>query len=172
MTGNMTNKLILILLAVTVSGSVMYAQKTDISVRAYPSSWYNGYFEPGMDGGGLMIGYHRLISPKTRLNVYAEFSVLRSRNELMLGLGLRRIIWQKNRFGFSGDVNILNGFDLYRPSLLYVGGAELLAEAEYRIGRRLYLFLSAGGRYTVCPGYRKFVIWRYNSWPVGIGIRF
>ncbi|MFO7617434.1 MAG: hypothetical protein R6V75_09300 [Bacteroidales bacterium] len=146
------------------------AQRFEIQARAYPSSWYNGWFEPAIDGGGLLVGYHPRLSNKLEMNINGEFSILRARSELILGLGFRHTIWQSGRLSLTGEANLLNGLGLFRPTPLWVGGGELLARGGIRIGKRATLFLSAGARYTACPGYRAHGPWRQNAWPIGIGI--
>ena len=168
----MTTKLISILLLLVLPLSAIRAQKIDLQVRTYPSSWYNGWYEPALDGGGLMIGYHPRLTDKLALNVNGEFAILRARNEVILGLGLRRSVWQSGRWSLSGEANLLNGLGLYRPNPLWVGGGEILVRGGVRIGKTAFLFLSAGVRYTICPGYRVHGPWRHNAWPVGIGIAF
>ncbi len=166
-----------------------HSQHLDLSLRAFPSSWYNTYFEPGLDGGGLAVSWHPELNSKWQLNISGEFSVLRMRNETLLGLGINRTLFtfynKKGtageagkgqaatpvRFRISIDGNLLNGISLYQPSPLYVGGAEAAVRFDYHLSRRIALFASIGARATFCPGYRDFGIWRYNSWPLAIGIR-
>jgi hypothetical protein len=149
------------------------AQKLDISFRSYPSSWYNGYFEPAIDGSGLTLAWHPRITDKLSLTLSGEFDILRARSELLIGTGVTRSLWTKNRLTLSLGASLLNGIDLYKPHPLYVGGAEALLRLDYKIGKKnTSLFALIGARYTVCPGYREYGVWRYNSWPVGIGIGF
>lgn len=168
----MTTRILIIVLFLAGFVPALKAQKIEIDLRAYPSSWYNGWFEPGVDGGALIAGYHHPLSGKYYINITGEYAILGSRNELLLGTGIRRILWEKNRFRLSAEANLLNGMGLYRPAPLYSGGGEILFQFAWRIGKKLNLHLGAGGRYTLCPGYREFGVWRYNSWPVGIGIGF
>jgi len=150
----------------------LQAQKIDISIRAFPSSWYNSYFEPGMDGMGLCLTYHPILDKLHRLNVSGEYSVLRSRNEVLLGFGINRTFWQAEHFRISIEANILNGIDLYKPYPLYAGGLEAVVRFDYYVKKRLSLFAGIGARYIVCPGYRSFGVWKHSSWPVMIGMRF
>lgn len=150
----------------------VHAQQTDISVRAYPSSWYNSYFEPGFDGMGLCVAYHPILSKIIRLNISAEFSVLRSRNTALLGFGINKSIWQARHFRISAEANLLSGIELYKPGPLYVGGIEGVARFDYYVNKRMALFFGIGARYTVSPGYRSFGVWKHNSWPVMVGVRF
>lgn len=163
---------LLLLLTVLISAGGLRAQQTDISIRAFPSSWYNSYFEPGFDGMGLAVAYHPILNKMNRLNFSGEFSVLRSRNELLFGFGINRTFWQAERFRISLEANLLNGIDLYKHYPLYVGGIEGLVRFDYYIKKKLTLFIGAGARGTICPGYREIGIWKYNSWPVVAGVRF
>lgn len=171
-TGKMRGRrhsIILLLLFCFVS---LQGQQTDISVRVFPSSWYNKYFEPGFEGGGICAAYHPILSKVLRLNVSAEYSFLRTRNEVLLGFGINKTIWQAERFRVSMEANLLNGIDLYRPAPLYAGGIESVGRFDFYLTRKLTLFLGIGVRYLVCPGYRSYGVWRYSSWPVMLGVRF
>ncbi|MFA5815586.1 MAG: hypothetical protein WC865_08195 [Bacteroidales bacterium] len=168
------NKILQLLLLVTlfVTTNSIQAQKTDISIRVFPSSWYNSYYEPGFDGGGLCVTYHPILNKIYRLNISGEFSVLRSRNEVLLGFGINKTIWQAERFRVSTEANLLNGIDLYKPYPLYVGGIEVLGRFDYYLKKKLTLFAAIGARVTVCPGYRSFGVWKHSSWPIMVGVRF
>jgi hypothetical protein len=168
------NKILLLLfLASFLTGiNAVKAQQTDISVRAFPSSWYNSYFEPGLDGLGLAVAYHPILNKLYRLNISGEFSVLRSRNEFLLGFGINKTFWQAERFRVSLEANLLNGIDLYKPAPMYVGGIEGVARIDYYIKKKLTLFLGIGARATLSPGYRDIGVWKHSSWPVSLGIRF
>jgi len=168
------NKILQLLLLSTlfVTSNSLQAQKTDISIRVFPSSWYNSYFEPGFDGGGICITYHPILNKYCRLNISGEFSVLRSRNEVLLGFGINKTIWQAKRFRISAEANVLNGIDLYKPYPLYVGGIEAVGRFDYYLKKKLTLFTGIGARATVCPGYRSFGVWKHSSWPLMVGVRF
>lgn len=171
---------LILFLLLLVSGSiqaqraqlVQRAQRSEISVRAFPSSWYNSYFEPGLDGMGLSVAFHPVLKKSWWLNVIAEFSVLRSRNEFLLGAGINKSLWQTKGLRIGLETNLLNGVDLYRPLPLYVGGVEGAARFDYTVKNKLTLFFGIGARYTICPGYRDYGVWKHNSWPLAIGVRF
>ncbi len=149
------------------------AQKLDISFRSYPSSWYNGYFEPAVDGSGLTLAWHPRISDKMHLTLSGEFDILRARSEFLIGTGVTRSLWTKNRLMLSIGASLLNGIDLYKPHPLYVGGAEAALRFDYKIGKKsTSLFALFGARYTVCPGYLEYGVYQYTSWPLGIGLSF
>ena len=148
------------------------AQQKDISLRVFPSSWYNSYFEPGIDGFGLAAAYHPILNKVSRLNISGEFSVLRARNELLLGFGYNHTIGQTKKFSVSVEANLLSGVDLFKPAPIYVGGLEAGARFDYYLRRGKALFAGFGARQTFCPGYRTYGVWKYNSWPVTVGIRF
>jgi hypothetical protein len=150
----------------------LQAQKTDISIRIFPSSWYNSHYEPAIDGAGLAVAYHPILNKNLRLNISGEFSVLRSRNEALLGLGINKTFWQAKHFRLSLEGNLLNGVGLYRPFPLYVGGLEALFRFDYYVKKKLTLFIAIGARATVCPGYGSIGVWHHSSWPVMVGIRF
>lgn len=150
----------------------MQAQQTDISLRAFPSSWYNGYYEPGFDGGAIGVAYHPIMNKIIRLNISGEFSVLRSRNEFLVGFGINKTFWQAKRFRVSIEANLLNGIDLFRPRPLYVGGAEGGGRFDFYAKRKLTLFTGIGARYTICPGYRDIGVWKHSTWPITLGVRF
>jgi hypothetical protein len=170
---NKTTKLFLPLVVVlALTAGHLRAQKTDISIRAFPSSWYNSYFEPALDGFGLCYTYHPILNKVYRLNISGEFSVLRARNELLLGFGINKTFWQAEHFRISLEANLLNGIDLYKPYPLYVGGIEGVARFDYYVKKGLSLYIGIGARYTLCPGYRTYGVWRHNSWPLMLGIRF
>jgi hypothetical protein len=158
--------LLVLLLCVRVQ-----AQQTDITLRAYPSSWYNSFFEPGIDGYGIGAAYHPILNKTLRLNVSGEFAVLRSRNEVLLGFGINNTFWQAKHFRVSLEANLLNGIDLYKPVPLYVGGMEGGARFDYYVKKRVTLFTGIGARYMVCPGYKDIGVWKHSSWPVVLGIR-
>jgi hypothetical protein len=169
-----SNKLFTIALSVIlISVPIrLHAQQNEISVRTFPSSWYNSYFEPGFDGAGIAYAYHPLLNKVTRLNISGEFDVLRSRNEFLLGFGINKTFIQAEHFRISLEANILNGIDLYKPSPLYVGGLEGGIRMDYYLKKRLSIFLSIDGRLTFCPGYRNIGVWKHSSWPVTLGLRF
>ncbi len=166
----MTSRKLVLIVTLFPVAILLQAQDFDLSLRAYPSTWYNGYFEPGMDGGGLALAWRPKFNDRTRFIVSGEFGVLKTRNECYAGLGFTRTILSGNHITLSGVAGLLNGFGLYRPKLLYTGGAEAYMRFDYRIGKRASLFAIIGARYTLCPGYREYGVWRYSSWPVGIGI--
>jgi hypothetical protein len=172
MAGNMNIKTFTLILLLVCGVQGINAQNVEIGIRTYPSSWYNGWFEPAIDGGAIMAGYRLPLSAKYRIILNGEFAVLGSRNEILLGTGVRRTLWEKSRLRLSIEASLLNGLGLYRPAPLYTGGAEALFQLAWRTGKRFTLTLSAGGRYTLCPGYGEYGVWRYNSWPVGLGIGF
>lgn len=176
MAGNMITKnnilQTLLLLTFLIPSNSLQAQKTDISLRAFPSSWYNSYYEPGFDGMGLCVAYHPILNKVLRLNISGEFSVLRSRNEALFGFGINKTMWQAEHFRISTEANLLNGIDLYKPGPLYVGGIEAVARFDYYLKKKLTLFAGIGARYTICPGYRSYGVWKYNSWPLMVGVRF
>jgi hypothetical protein len=163
---------IMLVLAFLTGMNGIRAQQTDISVRVFPSSWYNSYFEPGIDGYGLAVTYHPILSKIIRLNISGEFSILRSRNEFLLGFGINKTFWQAKYFRISIEANLLNGIDLFKPAPLYVGGIEGGVRFDYYVKKRLTLFAGIGARATLCPGYRDIGIWRHTSWPLTVGIRF
>lgn len=148
------------------------AQQTDIAIRLMPSSWYNSWFEPGFDGGGLTVAYHPILSKVLRVNLSGEFLVLRSRMESLLGVGISKTFWQAEHFRISIEANLLSGVGWYRPAPLYVGGIEAGARFDYYIKRKLTLFAGLSGRLTACPAYRDYGVWMNNSWPVTVGFRF
>lgn len=168
------NKMNILLLwaAIFASSTGLHAQQHDISIRAFPSSWYNSYFEPGFDGLGLAYTYHPILSKIYRMNLSGEFSVLRMRSELLFGIGISKTFWQAEHFRISIEANLLNGIDLYKPLPLYVGGIEANARFDYYVKKKLTLFVSLGARVTVCPGYRDMGVWSHNSWPLALGVRF
>jgi hypothetical protein len=164
--------ILLVLMALFLKAVPLDAQQTEFSLRAYPSSWYNGYFEPGIDGMGLCFTYHPILNKVLRLNISGEISVLRARNEVLFGFGINKTFWQAEHFRVSIEANLLNGIDLYRPAPLYAGGLEGVARFDYYLKKRLSLFFGVGARYMVVPGYRDIGVWRYNSWPLMLGLRF
>ncbi|MFA6128312.1 MAG: hypothetical protein WC699_13500 [Bacteroidales bacterium] len=163
---------LILLISLVLTSTAMQAQQVDISIRAFPSSWYNSYYEPGLDGMGFAVTYHPLLSKVLRLNVSGEYSILKSRSEAFLGFGINKTIWQAEHFRISAEANILNGVGMYKPLPLYVGGIEGVARFDYYVGRRVSLFAGIGARATLCPGYRDFGVWKHSSWPVMMGIRF
>lgn len=163
---------ILLLLILIAESNHLQAQKTDISLRAFPSSWYNSYYEPGLDGMGICVTYHPILSKIYRLNISGEFAVLRSRNEALLGFGINKTFWQAEHFRISLEGNLLNGVDLNKPAPLYVGGLEGVGRFDYYLKKKLTLFVGLGIRYTVCPGYRSIGVWKHSSWPLMLGLRF
>lgn len=167
----MISKLFLVLVLALLPW-VAEAQKTDVYYRVFPSSWYNSYFEPGIDGSGLGVTFHPALNKISWLNISGEFSILRTRNEFLIGLGYNHAIIQKNRLRFSLEANLLGGIDLYRPSPLFVGGGEANARLDYTLNKKLAVFAGLGARVTYCPGYRPYGVWSYNSWPVSVGLRF
>jgi hypothetical protein len=176
MAGKMTIKtkilqLILIVL-VLMNSPVAKSQQIDISIRSFPSSWYNSFFEPAIDGFGLGFAYHHILNKSNRLKISGEFDVLRSRSEVLAGIGINRTIWQAKQFRISIEANILNGIDLYKPSPLYVGGIEAVGRFDFYIKKRVSLFAAIGARATFCPGYRSYGVWKNNSWPLVLGVRF
>jgi hypothetical protein len=148
------------------------AQQIDISLRAFPSSWFNSYYERGFDGAGIGVAYHPILSKTLRLNISGEFTVLRSRNEVLFGFGISNTFWQAKHFRISLEANLLNGIDLFRPLPLYVGGIEAGVRFDYYIRKKLTLFTGIGARATICPGYQSVGVWKHSSWPVVLGIRF
>jgi hypothetical protein len=163
---------LLLLLTFLIASTGIKAQQTDIFIRAFPSSWYNSYYEPGFDGLGLGAAYHPVINKYYRLNISGEFSVLRSRNEILLGIGINKTFWQAEHFRVSLEANLLNGIDLYKPGPLYVGGIEGGVRFDYYVKKKLTLFAGIGVRGTMCPGYRDFGVWKHSSWPLTVGVRF
>jgi hypothetical protein len=150
----------------------LQAQQKEISLRAFPSSWYNKYFEPGFDGMGIAFTYHPILNKVTKLNISGEFSVLRARNEFLLGFGINKTFIQAEHFRISLDGNALMGIDLYRPAPLWVGGLEASVRFDYYLRKQLSLFISAGARATICPGYHSFGVGTHSSWPLMLGLRF
>ncbi len=161
-----------LLVALALLPWVAEAQKTDVYYRVFPSSWYNSYFEPGIDGSGLGVTFHPALNNISWMNITGEFSILRTRTEFLLELGYNRALIQKNRLRFSLEGNLLSGIDLYKPNPLYVGGGEANARIDYAINKKLAVFAGVGARVTFCPGYRIYGVWSYNSWPVTVGLRF
>lgn len=164
-------QLLVALLFMAGAGRVQ-AQQTDISIRMFPSSWYNSYFEPGFDGAGLGVAYHPILNKMVRLNISGEFSMLRARNQALIGFGINKTFWQAEHFRVSIEANLLNGVDLFRPAPLYVGGLEGGIRFDYYLKKKLTLFLGIAARGTVCPGYRDLGVWKHSSWPVNLGLRF
>jgi len=164
--------ILLVLMALLACTNKVQAQQTDIFLRAFPSSWYNSYFEPGMDGYGLGVAYHPIISKITRLNISAEISTLRMRNEVLLGFGINKTFWQAERFRVSVEGNLLSGIDLFKPAPLYVGGIEGGARLDFYAKKGLTIFAGIGIRLTACPGYKDSGVWKHNSWPITLGVRF
>jgi len=148
------------------------AQKLEVSFRGYPSSWYNGFFEPALDGGGLALTYFHSLSGNIRLGASAEYDLLLERNECYAGVGILWKFWEHNRFSAHAGASVLNGINLFRPKVLYTGGAEATGRLEFRLSERTALSLTLGARYTLSPAYKNYGVWRHNSWPVGIGISF
>lgn len=148
------------------------AQQFEVSLRAFPSSWYNSYFEPGIDGAGIGLTYHPILNKVLRLNITGEFAVLRARNEVLFGFGINKTIIQGEHFRISIEANLLNGVDLYKPVPLYVGGIEAGPRFDYYLKKRVSLFAGIGARATFCPGYRSIGVWKHSSWPLAVGIRF
>jgi hypothetical protein len=168
----MTNKIRILLFCALVVPISLKAQKLEVSFRAFPSSWYNGYFEPAIDGGGLAVSYLQSLSEKMRLIVTAEYDLLRERNECYSGLGIFYQVWGNSRLSVQAGASLLNGISLYRPDLLYTGGAEASARIEYKLKGKTSVGLSLGARYTACPAYKEYGVWQHNAWPVGLSIRF
>ncbi|HBB90503.1 MAG TPA: hypothetical protein DC042_01950 [Bacteroidales bacterium] len=168
-----STKALLFFILISAVALKLPAQSLDISIRSYPSSWYNGYFEPAFDGSGLTLAWHPRITDKLRLTLSGEFDILRARSEMLIGTGVSHSLWTKNRLMLSLGANLLNGIDLYKPHPLYVGGAEAVFRLDCKIGKKnTTLFALIGARYTICPGYKEYGVYQYNSWPVGIGIGF
>lgn len=163
---------LILIMALAISSGNLQAQQTDIFIRFFPSSWYNSYFEPGIDGGGIGVAYHPIMNKRVRLNFSAEISALRARNEILLGFGINKTFWQAEHFRVSVEANLLNGIDLYKPAPLYVGGLEGGLRFDYYVKKRLTLFIGIAARATVCPGYRDIGVWTHSSWPVSVGVRF
>jgi hypothetical protein len=153
-------------------GSNLQAQQKEISLRAFPSSWYNKYFEPGFDGMGIAFSYHPIVNKLVKLNISAEFSALRARNEFLVGFGINKTFIQAEHFRISLDGNALTGVDLYKPAPLWVGGLEASVRFDYYLRKQLSVFISAGARATICPGYNKYGVGTHSSWPVVLGLRF
>jgi hypothetical protein len=162
----------MLILAMMTGGLRLNAQQKDITLKFFPSSWYHGYYEPGFDGYGLGVAYHPIMSKFVRLNLLGEFDILRSRNEVLLGFGINKTFWQAERFRISIESNLLSGVDLYKPAPLYVGGLEGGVRFDYYVRKKLTLFISAGARATVCPGYRDYGVMWHSSWPLTAGLRF
>jgi hypothetical protein len=168
----MTIKIRILILCLLTIPALLKAQKVGITLHAFPSSWYNGYFEPAVDGGGLAVSYAHGISDKLNIVASAEYDLLRERNECYAGIGATYAFWGKGRFRILAGGNLLNGISLYNPKPLYTGGAEALAAVEFSLGKKTSLSLNVGARYTFCPAYKGYGVWRHNSWPVGLEIRF
>ncbi len=167
---NNYRRVLLLLLLILPIG--LNAQQKDIAIRVFPSSWYNSFYEPAIDGYGLTFAYHPILNKVSRLNISAEFDVLRARNEILLGFGYNHTIAQAKKFRVSLEANLLSGIDLFKPAPLYVGGLEAGARFDYYLRRGKALFAGIGARETFCPGYRPTGVWKYSSWPVTVGLRF
>ena len=167
----MGNKILLTLLAATLFTVTARAQDFEASVRIYPSSWYNGYFEPDLDGAGASFAWNPILGNRLRFSLSSEFNVLRARNEFLAGLGVRYELLNRNRLSLSTGASLLGGFLLYNPLLAEIG-SEANLRLNYRITPKSAIFLTVGARYVACPGYRDYGIWQFNSWPISIGIEF
>jgi hypothetical protein len=152
--------------------ATLLAQQKDIAIRVFPSSWYNSYYEPAIDGYGFTIAYHPILNKVSRLNISAEFDVLKARNEFLLGFGYNYTIAQAKKYRVSVEANLLSGIDLYKPAPLYVGGLEAGARFDYYLRKGKAMFAGIGARETFCPGYKAIGVWKYSSWPVTVGLRF
>jgi hypothetical protein len=164
-------RLFIFLLAVALPIRLQ-SQQIDISIRTFPSSWYNSRFEPEFGGAGIGVAYHPLLNKLTRLNISGEFAVLRERNEVLLGFGINKTFIQAERFRVSIEANALSGVDLFKPAPLWVGGLEAGVRFDYYIMKRVSLFAGLSARVTMVPGYRDIGVWKHSSWPLVLGVRF
>ena len=69
--------------------------------------------------------------------------------------------------------HLLNGLAFFKPAPLYVFGVDTRAAANFYLYQDVKIFIGAGIRYTLSPGYRQYgLIETSLDLPLEIGMKF
>jgi len=114
-------------------------------------------FDPGINGGGISVGYNRQFLKDYQGNLSGEFGAAGLSNYVAFTAGLARDF----RLKASGivvvpGISLFQGMALFKPSPLYMWGVEQLNFVGYRLKNSSIPGVVLGFRFYGFPGYSAY----------------